>query len=377
MYKIGVIGSGHRMTPLVRRLLEFDDFYLGAVCDPDETVKEKYADLEGVEYFTDSREMMEKAKPDCVMIGTRCSLHTPLAMIAGAYRVPIFLEKPVSIDREQLEELKTLLPMSDQVVVSFPLRNCPLVNGVREILQSGKLGEISQVQAYNNVYYARGYYHGWYRDEQETGGLFLQKTTHDFDYLNSLLPGLTPVTLAAMESKLIFKGNETEKLLCKDCPKKITCPESARNIYTYNEAKFDPDLNEFYCCYATDTGNHDSATCMVQYDNGLHLTYVQNFVARKSAGKRGARFIGYLGTLEFDFNTGTIDVIYHNQNRTEHHKYEKTPGHSGGDAVLIQNFADVVRGVDVSHATLAQGIESAHLCLCAKESAQTHTFINC
>ncbi len=371
MYKIGVIGSGHRMTPLVRRLLEFDDFYLGAVCDPDETVKENYKDLDGVAYFTDPRRMMEEAKPDCVMIGTRCSLHTPLALIAGEYHVPIFLEKPVSINREQLESLKTLLPMNERIVVSFPLRNCALVNGVREILQSGKLGEISQVQAVTNVNYARGYYHKWYRDEKETGGLFLQKTTHDFDYLNSLLPGLNPIRIAATESKQIFKGNEPMGLRCGDCPKRNQCPESVKNVLTYNDP-FEPSDQ---CCFAVDTGNHDSGSCLVQYDSGLHVVYTQNFVTRKTAGKRGARFIGYLGTLEFNFNTGTIDVIYHNQNRTEHHVYEKTPGHSGGDAVLIKNFADVVRGADISHATLEQGILSAHMCLCAKESAQTNQFV--
>ena len=67
--------------------------------------------------------MLASERLDGICIGTRCSLHTPMALLAGQYGVPIFLEKPVSTSWEQLEALSELLPSSESIVVSFPLRN--------------------------------------------------------------------------------------------------------------------------------------------------------------------------------------------------------------------------------------------------------------
>ena len=373
MYNIAVIGAGHRITPLVKRLLNKDGFVLKAITDIDiESAKEKFKEFEGVEYFTDAQKMFDTHKLDGVFIGTRCSLHTDYAMLCHKYNVPLFLEKPVSINEEQLAKLESIVDYNDKVVVSFPLRLTHIVNCVKEIVDSGKLGKIQHVQAYNNVNYARGYYHKWYKDENETGGLFLQKSTHDLDYINYLLEGRAPVRICAMESKQIFKGNMPEKLKCSECEYKNECPESAKTVQSFGESYVVPD--DWECSFAKDTGNHDSASIIVQYDDGMHVVYSQNFIARKEAGKRGARLIGYYGTVEFDFNKGTVDVFYHNEKRTEKHVFEVAHGHSGGDELLIKNFADVITGKDISHSDLRSGILSAKMCLMSKKSAQNYKF---
>lgn len=370
MYNIGVIGSGHRLTPLVMRLAENEDFQVRAVCDPAD-VREKYEGHD-VTFYTDAEEMLKKEPLDCLMIGTRCSLHTKFMVLAAQYGLPTFLEKPVCINEEQLAELEALTDINEKVVVSFPLRNAPIVNEVREIIRSGKIGKVAHVQAFNNVNYARGYYHKWYRDEGETGGLWLQKATHDFDYINSLLD-TRPVTIAAMDAKQVFKGEMPAGQKCVDCAHRRTCPESDQNVIASNDPFLPPGE---YCCFAADTGNEDSGSALVLYENGIHAVYSQNFITRRSAGKRGARLIGYYGTVEFNFNTGEITLIYHNKNHVETHKIEKTHGHSGGDAALIQNFANVVRGLEVSKAPLSDGILSAKMCLLAKRSAKEKVFLN-
>ncbi len=50
--------------------------------------------------------MLAKEDLDGIIIGTRCSLHTPLAIKAMERGVPIFLEKPVYISMEQVQALK-------------------------------------------------------------------------------------------------------------------------------------------------------------------------------------------------------------------------------------------------------------------------------
>lgn len=374
MLKIGVIGYGGRIHGIVDKLIATGKCELTAIMDVRcneirEELQEKHPD---VRCYSDADEMLQNERLDGVAIGTRCYLHAHYAQVVAKYGVPMFLEKPVCIQAEDLKKLEGILHMNDKTVVSFPLRLSKLVQTVKQELDSGKIGTISQVQAYNNVYYARGYYHKWYRDDSQTGGLFLQKATHDLDYINYLLgEDVRPVRLCAMDAKVIFKGDKPAGLKCVDCAERETCTESDLNV-----AKSDGALiRGEYCCYAVDTGNQDSGTVLLQYNTGIHTVYTQNFVARKAAGKRGARFIGYKATLEFDFNTSQITIYHHLEDRVDHIKIDPKGSHSGGDFDLVDNFIDVMRGCDVSHSDLRSGIESARLCLMAEKSARTHMFV--
>jgi len=376
MLKLGVIGCGTRMTGVVKKILAAGEVTLTCVCDTDiERVKkvnlfeEKFS---SVRYYSDAEEMLKNEELDGVCIGTRCSTHTKYALLVAKYNLPMFLEKPVCTTYEDLELLKTIDFMDNKTVVSFPLRNTTLVNFVKELVDSGKIGNIEHIQAYNNVTYARGYYHKWYRDENETGGLFLQKATHDLDYINHILNGLRPVRLCAMKSKQIFKGDKPAGLKCADCPDAETCPESPANVYKAGDTRPKGE----YCCFAVDTGNEDSGSVIIEYESGMHVVYSQDFIVRNGASKRGARLIGYKGTLEFDWYKDTVTVYRHDADVIETHKLGKTEGaHFGGDDALAKNFVKVMAGKADSIAPLSEGINSAALCLAAKRSAEEHIFV--
>lgn len=373
MFKLGVIGYGGRIRDMLKELLRTGKMEVTAVCDVDSAYARKNADENGVgdyAFYTDAKEMLDKEMLDGVLIGTRCSLHTEYACLVASYGIPMFLEKPVATTREDEARLKSILYHSDKTVVSFPLRVTDIVLRVKEIVKSGRIGKLSQVQAVNNVPYGRVYYHGWYRDESETGGLFLQKSTHDFDYINSMLDGARPVSVSAVASKVIFTGDKPAGRMCESCPDAASCPESPERMRALN---IDP--TGYGCCFATDAGNHDSGSALVTYDTGIHVVYTQNFVARNKAAKRGARFIGYDGTVEFDFPTALITVYEHHTGKVEKIDMSGDFGqHFGGDRRLAEAFLDVLEGKP-SRSTLAEGILSVSMCLAAKESAAEGRFI--
>lgn len=376
MFKLGIIGYGSRMSNFVDRIMETEKAIPVAIADPDlDGAKKRAAErnLTGITYYADAEEMLRQETLDGICIGTRCSSHTHFALLAAEYGVPVFLEKPVATNESDLARLSTLLHQNEQFLVSFPLRFTKIVNCVKEIIDSGKIGDVQHVQAYNNVPYARGYYHKWYRDESETGGLFLQKSTHDFDYINYLLGGIKPVRICAMESKQIFKGNKPAGLMCKDCNERSFCPESPENVKSYGD-RYEIS-KEYYCCFAEDTGNHDSASVIIEYETGMHVVYSQNFIARKGAKKRGARLFGYFGTVEFDFNTGIVTVYHHNEEIVETYQVTNTGHHYGGDNILAQNFVDMLGRTAPSKAPLWEGILSADMCLKARTSALEHRFV--
>jgi predicted dehydrogenase len=326
--------------------------------------------------FADADLLLDDGGLDGVLIGTRCSLHAPYAIKVLERGLPLFLEKPVATSWEQLRALEAAHAKSRSlVVVSFPLRVSAMCETARAIVDSGAIGTIEHVQAVNNVpFYAGGYYHGWMRDESETGGLWLQKATHDFDYLNSLIRQ-RPVQVVAMESKTVFTGEMPAGLRCVDCPRQEACPESPRNLFYLQGITKSVEPNEWRCSFAVDTGNHDSASALVRYESGLHLTYTQNFYTRRGAAARGATLVGYRGTLKFDWYQDELVVHHHHSNRVERHRFETTgDGHHGGDQELAHDFLQTVSGRGPSRAPLEAGLLSVAMCLAARDSCRASAF---
>lgn len=379
MYTIGVIGLGNRIETLLDRLLRYlgDEGRLAAVMDTRDKewlcqAHPLVADaVSGARFYESAEEMLEKESLDGVLIGTRCSTHTHYACMVMDRGIPLFLEKPVCTTMEDWNRLQAYeAAHNDNVLVSFPLRMTPIVRRVKELVDTGAIGQVQHVQAINDVPYGGVYYHSWYRDESITGGLFLQKATHDFDYINYVI-GHQPTEVAAMGSKQIFKGDKPAGLKCRDCAEYFTCSDSPYVLEHY----CDDSARGQQCCFAVDTGNHDSASCLVRYDTGMHVVYSQNFFARKHAQKRGAIFLGYEGTVEFDFYTLRIRLHPHHSSRTDEIQFDDLKeDHFGGDKALVRGFIDMMKGGH-SIAPLHEGLLSALMCLKATESEKTKQFV--
>lgn len=377
MLNIGVIGYGGRINHVVKKMIDTGKVHLSAIMDINNNESKRlYLDEErynDIHYYDDAEEMLKNEKLDGICIGTRCSTHAYYAVMAAKYNIPIFLEKPVGICEEDIEKLRGILDLNDKIVVSFPLRMSRIVTYVKELLDNDKIGKIVHVQAYNNVPYGRGYYHKWYRDESITGGLFLQKATHDLDYINYLLGDDKPVRVCAMKSKQVFKGNKPAGLLCENCDETATCTESPQNVAKNNDGY----IIGKWCCFAEDVGNEDSGSALIEYESGMHVAYSQDFIVRNGAGKRGARLIGYKGTVEFDWFDEKITVYKHLENVVETHKFPNMQSdHFGGDNELVSNFIGVMEGAEKSRATLEEGILSANMCLMCKRSAEERRFFD-
>jgi predicted dehydrogenase len=381
--KLGVIGYGDRGRSMVYNMCrQSDDVRIAAIADPRRDIiraqmQEAGHDTEAIRFYGGADEMLARESLDGVVVATRCSQHTPNALKVLERGLPLFLEKPVATSLADLQSLRLASALRDEissrVVVSFPLRVSSLVNLAREIIDSGQIGTVEHVQAWNNVPYGDVYYQDWYRDEEETGGLFLQKATHDFDYINSLLGGNRPVMITAMKSKQVFRGEHQAGLRCMDCRERTSCYDSPYHRSRTFALPLDATAKQM-CAFAVDTGNEDSGSAIIQYESGMHVAYSQNFFVRNKAGKRGARFIGYKGTLEFDWTTGILQVFMHHSPHVITHTFDQSDGHGGGDPVLASNFLEIIRGNATSMASLADGILSALTCIKAKESAETHTF---
>ncbi|WP_428939588.1 Gfo/Idh/MocA family protein [Fontivita pretiosa] len=383
---LAIIGMGHRASHFARLLCELDQqIRIAAAADeqPAEQVRARMhqarvPDADGVALFSDADALLEHADDfHALLIATTCAAHAPIAVKAAGSGLPLFLEKPVAISWEQLRALAAAYAGHEhRVVVSFPLRLTIHVQTAIDIIRRGRLGVINQVQAVNNVPYGGVYYGQWYRDYDKTGGLWLQKATHDFDYITHMLAS-RPTMIAAMHSRLAYGGDRPAGLRCCRCDQTQTCPESPAHLAargddggTLNSVRPCPDADHA-CTFSSSILHQDAGSALIMYESGVHACYAQNFISRRQAGRRGARVIGYDATLEFDWYSDLLSVIEHHRGRIEQLEVRAFGSHGGGDEQLAMNFIDVIRGRAASRAPLSDGLLSAAMCLAARQAANS------
>ena len=378
MLRIGIIGYGSRVSHMVRDLAVWGVPYgVTAIADPRAAEIRARTDplLQDAAFYESADELLanESGRLDGIMIGTRCRLHTEMACKVAPTGLPLFLEKPVAITFDQVQQLAQSWQHADApVVVSFPLRLSPIVQTVKEIVDSGQIGTVENVVAWCNVPYASVYYKTWQRNYDENGGLFLQKATHDLDYINYLL-GQRPAWISAMKALRVFGGKMPFDLQCKDCALREECPESPFNRFRYG---YEGQAVEFggerqWCVFAEGFQHEDMGSCLIEYENGVQTVYAQNFFTRYEAAQRGARLYGYKGTIEFDWYRNQIKVFSHSRPTVETIDFSGNMPHFGGDRELCYDFLMAMRDGAPSRSPLDAGILSALTCLWAREAANT------
>lgn len=380
MIRLGVIGLGARATCLARLLMELDgSVRLTAAADVDlPAAQARWTEAGGVarsvNWFDSTGALLSAGvELDALIIATRCNTHAQYAAQCAQLNLPTLLEKPVGTSVEHLRMLADAYrDHATNVVVSFPLRMTPLFERVHEIIRSGRLGTINQVEAYNNVGYGGVYFGQWFRDHDVTGGMWLQKATHDFDYINRLL-GAAPTTIAAMETRRVYGGDRPDDLRCSDCDWTATCAESPQNIRRRGDDG-GMGYGDHLCAFSESIRNHDAGSAVIMYDDGVLASYSQNFVSRRSAHRRGARITGYQATLEFEWIEQKLRVIEHHRKAVDKIAIDTDSSHFGGDHGLCRHFLDVIRGDDRSRAPLSAGIISTAMCLAARTAAQSQAF---
>lgn len=383
MIRFGVVGLGSRISYVINYpMREVDpEVRVVAVVDPDERgARGRLAeqDREAVFYGT-LEEMMREGRLDAILIGTRCNLHARYAMEAAKYDLPLFLEKPVATSMEEAVALEEAFAGSAcEVVVSFPLRVSPLCELAKGYLADEAVGSPEHVMAWNYVPYGTCYFDDAYRDWSVTQGLFIQKATHDFDYLSYLLD--SPITRVAAMAQWgrVFGGEKPAGLVCSRCEEVYRCPESPRN----RKHNLSGGTTEDHpCLFSVDIGtpetgmNEDASSALVEFGSGAKGVYTQVFYSRRDAGARGVTISGYEGTLSFDWYRNELRRVRHHAPFSDTVRAEEGMSHFGGDLELAHNFLDVVAGRAKSRAPIWAGIQSIYACLAAKESSETMRFV--
>ena len=187
--RFGIIGIGNvgnfHFDNLLRGLVP--DGVLAAACDLKEERLEWARQLAPeIPLFVDYKEMIASGLIDTVIIAVPHYSHPPIAIYAFDHGMNVVCEKPIGVYTEAIPEMVAAAKRSGKVFsMMFNQRTNPAFAKMREIVQSGELGQIKRsVWLINNWYRSQAYYDsGSWRATWagEGGGVLLNQCPHNLD----------------------------------------------------------------------------------------------------------------------------------------------------------------------------------------------------
>ena len=285
--RYAIIGTGERATSMWGRQIKerySDVVQFVGLCDINPKRLENSKKLMGVDCptFTNFDEMLDKAKPDVVMVTTRDSFHSQFIVRALDRGFDVMTEKPMVIDEKQCQAvLDAEKRNKKKIIVTFNYRFAPKHRTVKEVLMSGEIGKVLSVDFawYLDVYHGADYFRRWHAYKNGGGSLWVHKATHHFDLVNWWL-GADPVEVVANGQLQVYGKNGTIRgTNCRLCPHKKECrfyydlTTNPTRMSLYAAAE---DADGYYrdgCVYRNDIDIYDSMQAIVKYSNGATMAY--------------------------------------------------------------------------------------------------------
>src|SRR4051794_40366223 len=152
-WRIAVIGRtgrgnyGHGLDVVWK---EFDNVEVVAVADPDEKGRAAAAKRVGApNAYADYRAMLDKEKPNLVSVADRhLDLHRDMVVACAQAGASVFLEKPMARTLAEVDEMIKACEMHHvKLAIAHQTRHSPRVARSRELVTSGRLGDVLEVRA--------------------------------------------------------------------------------------------------------------------------------------------------------------------------------------------------------------------------------------
>lgn len=180
-----------------------------AVADPLESQRTEVRELIArtqVEEFNTGEELLAAGKlGDVAVITTQDRFHFRQAVMALRAGYDLLLEKPAACTSAEVHELVDLAnALGRRIILCFVLRHTPFYRKVKEVLDSGVLGQLVSIQATEGVepwHFAHSFVRGHWSRSADSTPMIVAKCSHDTDIL-SWLAGSECVEVSS------FAGNQ-------------------------------------------------------------------------------------------------------------------------------------------------------------------------
>lgn len=328
---------------------------------------------------------------DAVIITTPDNLHYGPCMAALKKGYHVLLEKPISPSEKECRDILNLSKKTGKIVaVCHVLRYAPYFIKLREVMNSGAIGEVISVQhmePIQHIHMSHSYVRGNWHNSKETTPIILGKSCHDLDIIRWMLNKPSKKIQAFGDLKWFTSKNAPQGSTprCTDgCAVEGTCPYSALKIYyrqrswthvfdlpddkqKHGEAIMEYLKNSNYgrCVYKMDNDQCDHYVTNIIFEDNVTASF--SMEAFTSYDGRRTRIMGSMGCIVGDMTSFTLTDF---RTGKETVWKEETDGHGGGDWRLVTNWIHAIDKNDPSllTSTIDQSIESHIMGFMAEES---------
>lgn len=335
---------------------------------------------------------------DAVIISTPDNLHYGPCMQALEMGYDVLLEKPISPSEKECRAILQRAKKTGRIVaVCHVLRYAPYFVKLRELINSGAIGELISVQhlePIGHVHMSHSYVRGNWHNSKQTTPIILAKSCHDLDILKWMVNKPSRKIQAFGDLKWFTKEHAPEGSTerCGDgCRVEAECPYSAQRIYYRNRRGtyvFDmPEdkskhgdhileklktTNYGRCVYRMENDQPDHYICNIQFAGNITASF--SMEAFTSYEGRRTRVMGSMGDIVGDMNAFVL-TDFRTGKKTEWK--QESDGHGGGDWRLV---ADWIQAVDQQNpalltSTIDASIESHVMGFAAEKSRKENTVV--
>lgn len=210
--RIAVIGAGLIGRKHIARILEHPDFDLAGIAEIDrEAVAARYP---GVPVETDFRVLLDRTRPDAVLIASPNALHAAQGIECARRGLPFLVEKPVT------DTLESALALIDAVrksgvatLVGHHRRHHPPVQKARDLVGSGAIGALVGISGIWATCKPASYFEAGPWRREKGGGVILINLIHEIDFMRFVAGEITGICAMTANRQRGFPVEDTAALV--------------------------------------------------------------------------------------------------------------------------------------------------------------------
>lgn len=334
--RVVFIGYGRRANGYARGMAAAPEFDIVAAADPDGAIYRMRRDelMPDSRYYQDWRAMLDDEDFEVAVVVSPDCFHEEQALAVLERGKHLLLEKPMALTPEGcLRIIEAQRKTGAKIIIGFVLRYNALYKETRRLVAEGAIGAVKAVWVQHSV--RINYFHNWMSQREMSGGLLLQKASHDIDLINWIAGG-TPLRVSAFAGLDVLGGDESNDLICPECPRKDDCLELRPG--SQGDPPYKPhQRGQLLCAFRKEIDVFDNHVVNILYEEGFKASY--NECHFTPINRRHFVFIGEEGQVTSDSLDNSVTLIRRGERKREVFLPKVGgSGHGGGDGGLLGDF---------------------------------------
>ena len=392
-----VLGAGGRGNVYATYAAKYpDEMKIVGVAEPIPFRRERFSEKYNIpaeqQWVTWEHALQVPKFADAVIITMPDNLHYPAAMESLPLGYDLLLEKAIAQSWQQCKDILDQTKKYDKIVaICHVLRYTPYFRKMKEVVESGVLGDVVSVQhlePVEHIHMSHSFVRGNWRNSMESTPMILSKSCHDTDILRWVI-GKSCKKVSSFGSLKHFREEDappgSTDRCTNGCAFERKCIFSAIKLYKekkawlhhlaledHDDATILKALQEGpygKCVYRNDNDVVDHQVVNMEFEEDITVAF--SMEALSHYGGRRTRIFGTKGDLVGDESQMLMtDFLTGKQETWKPGKAKEGSGHGGGDHGLVHDFIQAVSQQDPTllTSTIEASMESHLMAFKAEES---------